>query len=196
MGKTEEQKLQEMLKRCSFAGIEELNKDVQDLNNKMKEDYSCKCDGETCTRITSPPPKNAQPTLVPLQVATQHLLSCEDHKTYFVGIFKGLIKWIGEAAQLGEDNFMCIKLLCDSITEFKDQERKFFLKIKQLQTMKQHFNHKQVAQVEELEKWRKMQKKHLDEVEKLLSSFLCQGKIENKKVYKVSMVRKNDAMHK
>ena len=185
-----------MLKRCSFAGIEELNKDVQDLNNKMKEDYNCKCDGETCTRITSPPPKNAQPTLVPLQVATQHLLSCEDHKTYFVGIFKGLIKWIGEAAQLGEDNFMCIKLLCDSIREFKDQERKFFLKIKQLQTMKQHFNHKQVAQVEELDKWRKMQKKHLDEVEKLLSSFLCQGKIENKKVYKVSMVRKNDAMHK
>ena len=187
MGKTEEQKLQEKLKRCSFAGIEELNKDVQDLNNKMKIDYNYKCDGETCT-------KNAQPTLVPLQVATQHLLSCEDHKTYFVGIFKGLIKWIGEAAQLGEDNFMCIKLLCDSIREFKDQERKFFLKIKQLQTMKQHFNHKQVAQVEELEKWRKMQKKHLDEVEKLLSSFLCQGKIENKKVYKVSMVRKNDEM--
>lgn len=178
MEKTEEQKLQERLKRYSLR-IEELTKEVEGLRwqFKQKVDY----DGETSTTISSTR-RDAQPSEVPEKVqqqdAVQLLVSCEEHKANFKGIYYGLIDRIGELKQLGEDNVMCIKHLFASVKEFRDGVEKIFVpKVTFLHSMKQQLDENHAAQVEELEQWSKTQKKQLGEVEKLLLSVLCQEKI-------------------
>ena len=181
MEETEEQKLQERLKRYSLR-IEELTKEVEGLRWQFKQKVDCAdYDGETSTTISSTK-KDAKPSEVPEKVqqqdAVQLLVSCEEHKANFKGIYYGLIDRIGELKQLGEDNVMCIKHLFASVKEFRDGVEKIFVpKVTFLHSMKQQLDENHAAQVEELEQWSKTQKKQLGEVEKLLSSMLCQGKI-------------------
>ena len=199
MEKTEEQKLQDSLVRYS-TGIEELKKEMQDCSvrystgieelkkeiqgqkeakDKDDDDYD---DGRPSAETSSAEQNTQQSdTLlndvkVSLQDATQLLQYCEEHKTHFNGTYNNLIKKVEEVAQLREDNFMCVKHLCDSIKEIKDEEKKIFNpKLKRLRDLKQHLDGCQVTQVEELGKWSTVQKKQLSEVEKLLSSLLNQG---------------------
>ena len=199
MEKTEEQKLQDCLVRYS-AGIEELKKEMQDCSvrystgieelkkeiqeqkeakDKDDDDYD---DGRPSAGTRSAEQNTQQSdTLlndvkVSLQDATQLLQYCEEHKTHYNGIYNNLIKKVEEVAQLREDNFMCVKHLCDSIKEIKDEEKKIFNpKLTRLHDLKQHLDGCQVTQVEELGKWSTVQKKQLSEVEKLLSSLLNQG---------------------
>lgn len=181
MEETEEQKLQERLKRYSLR-IEELTKEVEGLRWQFKQKVDCAdYDGETSTTISSTK-KDAKPSEVPEKVqqqdAVQLLVSCEEHKANYKGIYYGLIDRIGELKQLGEDNVMCIKHLFASVKEFRDGVEKIFVpKVTFLHSMKQQLDENHAAQVEELEQWSKTQKKQLGEVEKLLSSMLCQGKI-------------------
>ena len=199
MEKTEEQKLQDCLVRystgieelkkemqdCSVrysTGIEELKKEIQEQKEARDKDDDHYDDGRPSAGTSSPEQNTVQSdTLlndvkVSLQDATQLLQCCEEHKTHYNGIYKNLIKKVEEVAQLREDNFMCVKHLCDSIKEIKDEEKKIFNpKLKRLHDLKQDLDGCQVTQVEELDKWSTVQEKQLREVEKLLSSLLNQG---------------------
>ena len=100
---TEEQKLQERLKRYSLR-IEELTKEVEGLRWQFKQKVDCAdYDGETSTTISSTK-KDAQPSEVPEKVqqqdAAQLLVSCEEHKANFKEIYYGLIDRIGGLKQL------------------------------------------------------------------------------------------------
>ena len=199
MEKTEEQKLQDSLVRYS-TGIEELKKEMQDcsvrystgieeLKKEIQEQKEAKdkddddYDDGRPSAGTSSAEQNTQQSdtllndvKVSLQDATQLLQYCEEHKTHYNGIYNNLIKKVEEVAQLREDNFMCVKHLCDSIKEIKDEEKKIFNpKLKRLHDLKQYLDGCQVTQVEELYKWSTVQEKQLSEVEKLLSSLLNQG---------------------
>ena len=180
MGKTTEQRRQESLKRISS--------EVQELRQQLKRVKLDCSDSETCTGI-SDPKDNEQSTKellndtkMPLQDPAHLLHSCEEQHAFCQGIYNALIKLIGEVGQPREDNFMCIKQLCDFTKELKDQEKIFFPKIELLRNLKQHLDKLQVAQVEELEKWSRAQKEQVEGVEKLLSSLLNQGNIEKNQV--------------
>ena len=64
--------------------------------------------------------------------------------------------------------------------EVKDQENKIFSRIGPALCQSHHLDKHQVSRVEQLEKWRRAHKKHIEEVEKLLSFLLDQVSAERK----------------
>lgn len=175
MGKTADQRRQESLKRISS--------EVQELRQQLKRvKLDCR-DTESCGSGISDPEEETQPAKellsdgkVPQQDAEHVLQSCEDQYSLCQGIYDALIKLIGEVGQPRDDNFMCIKQLCDFTKELRDQEKTFFHKLELLHNRTQHLDELQVAQVAKLEKWSRVQKQQVEGVEKLLSSLLSQGK--------------------
>ena len=174
MSKTPEQRRQESLKRIST--------EVQELRRQLKRIKLDCSDTQPCHMI-SEPKENTEPSkevandgTVPHQDVECLLQSCEEQRTFCQGVYNALIKLIGEVAQLRHDNSMCIKQLYDFTKELKDKEKAFFSKINQLRGLKQQLNLLQVAQLEELEKWRRIQEDQIEGVEKLLSILLHQGK--------------------
>ena len=175
-GKTADQRRQESLKRISS--------EVQELRQQLKRVKLDCGDTESCGSGISYPKENTQPVKEPqgdvkvTQQDAEHLLqSCEEQHSLCQAIYDALIKLIGEVGQPRDDNFMCIKQLCDFTKELKDQERTFFPKIEMLHSRKKHLDEQQVAQVEKLEKWSRAQTEQVEGVEKLLLSLLSQGKI-------------------
>ena len=178
MEKTEERKLQDCSARCSTE-IKKLKEEMQgqkEAKDKDDDDY----DDERPSVGISSPEKHSDTLLsdvkVSLQDATQLLQSCEEHKTRYKGAYKKLITRVGDVTNLGEDNFICVKHICDSIRDIKDEKKKIFNpKLKRLHDLKKYLDGCQVAQVEELYKWNTVLNKQLSDVEKLLSSLLNQG---------------------
>ena len=174
MSKTPEQRRQESLKRIST--------EVQELRRQLKRIKLDCSDTQPCHMI-SEPKENTEPSkevandrIVPHQDAEYLLHSCKEQRTFCQGMYNALINLIGEVGKPREDNFKCIKQLCDFTKELRDQVRTFFSKIDQLHLLKQQLDKPQVEQEEELEKWSRAQKEQLEGVEKLLSNLLNQGK--------------------
>ena len=189
MGKTAEQTRQESLKRISS--------EVQELRQKLKRvKLDCgDADLDTSDGVKSCPQGDVQSrkeTLGDVHVSSvcehssqgesvqQLLKSCEDQRIFCEGIYGALIKLIGEVGQPREDNAKCIRQLCDFTKELQDQEETFFSKIEQVRSQSQHLDKVQVAEVEKLDKWRRVQKQQVKGVEKLLSSLLSQGMMERR----------------
>ena len=174
MSKTSEQRRQESLKRIST--------EVQELRQQLKRIKLDCNDTEPCHMI-SEPKENTEPSKevlndgnIPHEDAACLLHACGEQRSLCQGMYSALIKLIGEVGQPRDDNFMCIKQLCDFTKELKDQEKTFFSKINQLDGLKQQLDVPQVAQLEDLRKWSRAQKEQIEGVEKLLSSLLHQGK--------------------
>lgn len=191
MGKTAEQRRQESLKRISS--------EVQELRQKLKRVKLDCCDAgldkndgvKFCSQgdvqsikeavdyehVNSVSEHSSQGEIV-----QQLLKSCEDQRRFCEGIYVALIKLVGEVGQPREDNAKCIRQLCDFIKELQDQEKTFFSKIEQVHSQSQHLDELQVAQVEELDKWKRAQKQQVEGVEKLLLLLLNQGTMEKRQV--------------
>ena len=189
MGKTAEQRRQESLKRISS--------EVQELRQQLKRvKLDCgDADLDTSDGVKSCPQGVVQSikkavnddhftSAIELssqgEKVQQLLKSCEDQRTFCEGIYGALIKLIGEVGQPREDNAKCIRQLCDFIKELQDQEKTFFSKIEQVRNQSQHLKELQVAQVERLDKWKRVQKQQVEGVEKLLLLLLSQGKVERR----------------
>lgn len=189
MGKTADQRRQESLKRISS--------EVQELRQQLKRvKLDCgDADLDTSDGVKSCPQGDVQ--LIKEAVDDAHvnsvsehssqgesvqqlLKSCEDQRMFCQGIYVALIKLVGEVGQPREDNAKCIRQLCDFTKELRDQEKTFFSKIELVHSKSQHLDKLQVAQVENLEKWKRAQKQQVEGVEKLLSSLLSQGKMERR----------------
>ena len=175
MEKNAEQRHQESLKRISSAEIEEPTQQLKPVK------LACTDAKSNCTGI-SDPKENTKPTKEVLeskgspQDATQLLHSCEEQRTFCEGIYNALIKLVGEVGQPRDDNFMCIKQLCDFTKQLKDQEKIFLPKIELLHNLKQNLDQLQVAQVKDLEKWSRAQKEQFEGVDRLLSTLLYEEK--------------------
>lgn len=161
MGKTAEQRRQKSLKGISS--------EVQELKQQLR----------------SQPRRNTWAALGPdAKAPSQHgellLQYCEEQHLLFQGIYQELIKLVGEVADLPRgDSVKCFKQLGDFTKELQNHEKKLlFPKIEQLNNQKHHLNKQQVSQVEELKKWKRQQKDHIEQVEKLLSNWLTPGKVE------------------
>ena len=188
MGKTAEQRRQESLKRISS--------EVQELRQQLKRvKLDCgDADLDTSDGVKSCPQGGVQAAVDNEHVnsvsehssqseSVQQLLkSCEDQRRFCEGIYGALIKLVGEVGQPREDNAKCIQQLCDFTKELRDQEKTFFSKIEQVRSQSQHLNELQDAQVERLDKWKRVQKQQVEGVEKLLSSLLHQGMMEKRQV--------------
>lgn len=174
MDKTPERRRQESLKRIST--------EVQELRRQLKRIKLDCSDTEPCHMI-SEPKENTEPSTevindgnIPHKDAACLLRACGEQRSLCQVTYSALIKLIGEVGQPRDDNFMCIKELCDFTKELKDQEKTFFSKINELDGLKQQLDVPQVAQLEDLRKWSRAQKEQIEGVEKLLSSLLHQGK--------------------
>lgn len=191
MGKTAEQRRQESLKRISS--------EVQELKQKLKRvKLDCHdADLDKSDGVKSCPQGDVQSIKEAVdyehvnsvsehssqgESVQQLLKSCEDQRRFCEGIYVALIKLVGEVGQPREDNAKCIRQLCDFTKDLQDQEKTFFSKIEQVRSQSQHLNELQVAQVEELDKWKRAQKQQVEGVEKLLSLLLNQGTMEKSQV--------------
>ena len=189
MGKTAEQRRQESLKRISS--------EVQELRQQLKRvKLDCgDADLDTSNGVKSCPQGDVQSIKKTVdddhftsvsehssqgESVQQLLKSCEDQRMFCEGIYGALIKLVGEVGQPREDNAECIRQLCHFIKELQDQERTFFSKIEQVRS-RSHLNELQVAQVQSLDKWKRVQKQQVEGVEKLLLLLLNQGpKVERR----------------
>lgn len=191
MGKTTEQRRQESLKRISS--------EVQELRQQLKR-VKLNCgdadlDLHVSDEVKSFPQGDVQSIKETVDDETvnsvsehssqgesvqQLLKSCEDQRSFCQGIYVALINLVGEVGQPREDNAKCIRQLCDFTKELQDQEKTFFSKIEQVRSQRQHLNDEQVAQVENLDKWKRAQKQQVEGVERLLSSLLYQGTMERR----------------
>ena len=173
--KTAEQRRQESLKRIST--------EVQELRHKLKRvKLDCRVldsSGGAATAQNDEQSAESQPDGKGLQDELEsQLKSCECHRDSWQAMYDALIKLVGEAGQPKEDNFKCLKQLFDFTKELRDQEKKFFPIIEQLQEQKQQLSEPQCTRLEELKKWQRAHTQQLDGVQRLLSSLLDQGKIK------------------
>ena len=125
-------------------------------------------------------PKNdllGHDAMVPQQDEVHLLQSCEEQLSFCRGIFDALVKLIGEVGELKHDKVIISKLW-NFTKELKDQEKKllFSLKIESLNSLKDNLYEDQTAELENLSKWYKAHQEQLSQLEKLLSTLLCQGK--------------------
>ena len=174
------QRRQESLKRISS--------EVQELRQQLKRvKLDCgdadSSDSINCPREDTQSTKEVAADVNLVQVhasqgesVEQLLKSCEDQRRFCEGMYNALIKLVGEVGQPREDNFKCIKQLCDFTKELRDQEKTFFSKIELVRAQNQHLDELQVARLEELEKWKRAQTQQVEGVEKLLSILLNQRK--------------------
>ncbi|XP_058943703.2 uncharacterized protein [Pocillopora verrucosa] len=100
---------------------------------------------------------------------------CEEQRSCCEGIYLSLIRTIGAVfGEIMKDNSKCIHQFLEFTLEVKDQENKIFSRIEPALSQSHHLDKHQVSRVEQLEKWRRAHKKHIEEVEKLLSFLLDQ----------------------
>lgn len=105
----------------------------------------------------------------------QLLQWCEEQRSCCEGIYLSLIRTIGAVfGEIMKDNSKCIHQFLEFTMEVKDQENKIFSRIGPALCQSHHLDKHQVSRVEQLEKWRRAHKKHIEEVEKLLSFLLDQ----------------------
>ena len=191
MGKTAEQRRQESLKRIS-SEVQELRRQLKrvkldcgdaDLHTSDGVKSCAQGDVQSIKEAVDDEHVNLVSEHWSQGESVQQLLkSCEDQRTFCEGIYGALIKLVGEVGQPREDNAKCIRQLCDFIKELQDQEKTFFSKIEQVRSQKQHLNELEVAQVEELDKWKRVQKQQVEGVSKLLLELLNQGMREKNQV--------------
>jgi len=191
MGKTTEQRRQESLKRIS-SEVQELRQQLKrvkldcgdvDLGASDTVKSCAQGDVQSIKEAVDDEHVNSVSVHSSQGESVQQLLkSCEDQRTFCEGIYGALIKLVGEVGQPREDNAKCIRQLCDFIKELVDQEKTFFSKIEQVRSQSQHLNEVQVVQVEELDKWKRVQKEQVEGVEKLLLLLLNQGIREKNQV--------------
>ena len=111
----------------------------------------------------------------------QLLQWCEEQRSCCEGIYLSLIRTIGAVfGEIMKDNSKCIHQFLEFTMEVKDQENKIFSRIEPALSQSHHLDKHQVSRVEQLEKWRRAHKKHIEEVEKLLPFLLDQVSAERK----------------
>ena len=191
MGKSAEQRRQESLKRIS-SEVQELRQQLKRVKldcgdaNLDTSDGVKSCphgDMQSMKEAVDDEHVNSVSKHLSQGASVQQLLkSCEEQRTFCEGIYGALIKLVGEVGQPREDNSKCIQQLWDFTKELRDQEQTFFSKIEQVRSQSQCLDEGQVAQVEELDKWKRAQKQQVEGVEKLLLLLLNQGMKEKSQV--------------
>ena len=182
MAKTTEQRRQESLKRISS--------EVHELKQKLKKVKLDCGDGDPNDGYNYCCVNGAQPVCdsfedsawekCQLQVGSmeQMIQSCVELQNFCQGLFAALIELVSEVGQPREDNAKCIGQLFDFTKELRDQLKTLFSKIEFVHN--QDLDENQAIQIEELEKWKRMQKEQVEGVEKLLSSLLQQGSMDRR----------------
>ncbi|XP_074617400.1 uncharacterized protein LOC141876605 isoform X6 [Acropora palmata] len=125
-------------------------------------------------------PKNdllCHDAMVPQRDKVHLLQSCEEQLSFCRGIFDALVRLIGEVCQLKHDKVIISKLW-NFTKELKDHEKQllFSSKIESLNSLKDNLYEAQTAELENLAKRYKAHQEQLSQLEKLLSTLLCQGK--------------------
>ena len=165
-----------------------INSEVQELQQQLKRvklDMVFTDERMVSSVYRKNIPKDKEPendllghdTMVPQQDEVHLLQSCEEQLSFCRGIFDALVKLIGEVGQLKHDKVIISKLW-NFTKELKDQEKQllFSLKIESLNSLKDNLYEDQTAELENLAKWYKAHQEQLSQLEKLLSTLLCQGK--------------------
>ena len=183
MEKNPEQRREEILKR--------INSEVQELLQQLKRvdvGNTDKClvssiDGKNIAKNKEP--KNyllGHDATVPHQDEVHLLQSCEEQMSLYQGIFDAFVKLIPEVDELKDYNFESISKLCNFAKELKEQEKLFSSKIESLNSLKDILNEDQPAELEKLAKWYQTYREQFDQLQKLLSMLLPQGKNAKRQV--------------
>ncbi|XP_074617393.1 uncharacterized protein LOC141876604 isoform X4 [Acropora palmata] len=177
MEKNPEQRREEILKR--------IKSEVQELLQQLKRvdvGNADKClvssiDGKNIAKNKEP--KNdllGHDATVPQQDEVHLLQSCEEQMSLYQGIFDAFVKLIPEVGELKDYNFESISKLCNFAKELKEQEKLFSSKIESLNSLKDNLNEDQPVELEKLAKWYQTYREQFDQLQKLLSMLLPQGK--------------------
>ena len=180
MEKNPEQRREESLKRIS-SEVQELQQQLKRV--KLDMVFTGECMVSSVDWKNTPKdkePKNdlmCHDAMVPQQDKVHLLQSCEEQLSFCRGIFDALVRLIGEVCELKHDKVMISKLW-NFTKELKDQEKQllFSSKIESLNSSKDNLYEDQTAELENLTKWYKAHQEQLSQLEKLLSTLLCQGK--------------------
>ena len=190
--------VQEMEKKPEQRREESLNRissEVQELRQQLKRVKldMVFTDGRMVSSVDRKNiPKDKEPkndllghdAKVPQQDKVFLLKSCEEQLSFCQGIFDALVKLIGEVGQLKHDNVICMSKLWKFIKELKNQEKQllFSSKIESLNSLKDNLNEDETAELEKLARGYKAHREQLSQLEKLLSTVLCQGRTTTKQV--------------
>ena len=172
-----EQKVRQNSLTLTRSGVKELSRQLKKV--KFESDSEELCDkvqssGERDdTKLKSNHSSVDETSKV--ERVEQLLQWCEEQCSSYEGINDYLIKLISLVfGGMEEDKLKCIHQFLEFTMELKDQEDKIFSRIESVRSRSQHLDKHQVARVEQLGKWRRTQKEHVDGVEKLLSFLLHQ----------------------